>query len=194
MADCTAYLGLCIFIMNFDRSPIRISSEEHWEEIYRTKDELLQDRGGHESSRNILLLSKSCKFNSSLATLGFMNFHPFHRLQNFLSLPITLRRVIKGISQLQKTPRVRLSSHWKEKYHYLDFFFRFLSPSPIPFFPSVWAPLLSWLAISQKGKENLRATFKCTRCPWLSTESCPCKALLTASAPAASELPGTKKC
>lgn len=105
MADCTAYLGLCIFIMNFDRSPIRISSEEHWEEIYRTKDELLQDGGGHESSRNILLLSKSCKFNSSLATLGFMNFHPFHRLQNFLSLPITLRRVIKGISQLQKTPR-----------------------------------------------------------------------------------------
>lgn len=44
MADCTACLGLCIFIMNFDRSPIRISSEEHWKEIYRT-----EDRGGHES-------------------------------------------------------------------------------------------------------------------------------------------------
>lgn len=34
-----------------------------------------------------------------------MNFHPFHRVQDFLSLPITLRRVIKGTSQLQKTPR-----------------------------------------------------------------------------------------
>lgn len=40
MAGCTASLALCIFRMNFDRSPIRISSEEHWKEMYRTMDGL----------------------------------------------------------------------------------------------------------------------------------------------------------
>lgn len=34
-----------------------------------------------------------------------MNFDLFHRLQYFLSLPITLGRLIKGKSQLQKTLR-----------------------------------------------------------------------------------------
>lgn len=37
-----------------------------------------------------------------------MNFHPFHRLQDFLSLSTTLKRVIKGTSQLQKTPTTGL--------------------------------------------------------------------------------------
>lgn len=48
---------------------------------------------------------KTCKFLFNLATLRFMNFHPCCSLQDFLYVSKTLRKVTKGISQLQDSPR-----------------------------------------------------------------------------------------
>lgn len=92
--------------MILDRFSIWISSEEQWKEDYRTTGELLEwDGERHESQLNTSLFSETCKFHFSLATSGFMNFHPCCTLQDLLYVLITLRKVIKGISQLQDSPR-----------------------------------------------------------------------------------------
>lgn len=183
MADCTACLGLEIFIMILDRFSIWISSEKQWKEDYRTTGELLEwDGERHESQRNTSLFSETCKFHFSLATSGVMNFHLCCTLQDLLYVLLTLRKVIKGISQLQDSPRSGLLLTERKSIIILISFPDFSLPlHSLSFLQSGLLFSFDYLFPRNK-KENPRATYKCTRCPWISTQStkfCPCNTLFT---------------
>lgn len=74
----------------------------------------------------------------NLAASGFMNFHPCHRLQDFLYVLLTLRKAIIGISQLQYILSLLLEEG--KSINILISFSDFSFPNPL--FPLAHSPLL----------------------------------------------------